>query len=92
MTVREMVDKLRVNTLVEIRVNNFKVICVEKNNIRMVRDELISKEVADWGVDNTGRLLSTMDKIFIDVKETEQLMNTTETIGHADNGGLMSAT
>lgn len=92
MTVIEMVDKLRVNTLVEIRVNNFKVICVEKNNIRMVRDELLSKEVADWGVDNTGRLLSTMDKIFIDVKETEQLMNTTETIGYADNGGLMSAT
>lgn len=69
MTVKEMVEKLRVNYLVEIRVNNFKVICVEKNNINMVKDELLSKEVDNWGIDSTGRLYKTMDKIFLDIKE-----------------------
>lgn len=72
MTVKEMVEKLRVNYLVEIRVNNFKVICVEKNNINMVKDELLSKEVDNWGVDNTGRLFATMDKIFLDIKEEKE--------------------
>lgn len=69
MKIIEMVEKLRVNCLVEIRVNNFKVICVEKNNINMVKEDLLDKEVDNWGVDNTGRLFSTMDKIFVDVKE-----------------------
>lgn len=69
MTVKEMVEKLRVNYLVEIRVNNFKVICVEKNNINMVKDELLSKEVDNWGVDSTKRTYETMDKIFLDIKE-----------------------
>lgn len=69
MTVREMVEKLRVNCLVEIRVNNYKAICVEKNNINMVKEDLLSKEVDNWGVDNTGRLLCTMDRIFVDIKE-----------------------
>lgn len=69
MTVKEMVEKLRVNCLVEIRVNNFKVICVEKDNINMVKEDLLDKQVDNWGVDNTGRLLATMDKIFVDVKE-----------------------
>lgn len=71
MTVKEMVEKLRINTKVEIRVNNYKVICVESNNINMVREELLSKEVDNWGVDPTGRLLATIDKIFIDVRENE---------------------
>lgn len=71
MTVREMVEKLRINTKVEIRVNNYKVICVESDNISMVREELLAKEVDNWGIDPTGRLLATMDKIFIDVKENE---------------------
>ena len=71
MTVKEMVEKLRVNTRVEIRVNNFKVICVESNNINMVKEELLSKEVDNWGIYMTGRLLDTMDKIFIDVRENE---------------------
>lgn len=69
MKIKEMVEKLRVNCLVEIRVNNFKVICVEKNNIDMVKDELLDSEVDNWGVDNTGRLLNTLDKIFIDTKK-----------------------
>ena len=69
MTVREMVDTMRVNKLVEIRVNNFKVICVEKDNINMVKEELLDKEVYDWGIDNTGRLLATLDKVFINIKE-----------------------
>lgn len=69
MKIIEMVEKLRVNCLVEIRVNNFKVICVEKNNINMVKEDLLDKEVDNWGVDNTGILFSTMDKIFVDVKE-----------------------
>ena len=69
MTVKEMVEKLRVNCLVEIRVNNFKVICVEKDNINMVKEDLLDKQVDNWGVDNTGRVLATMDKIFVDVKE-----------------------
>ena len=69
MTIKEMVEKLRVNTLVEIRVNNFKVICVERDNINMVKEDLLSKEVNNWGVDNNGRLFATMDKIFVDVKE-----------------------
>lgn len=69
MTVKEMVEKLRVNTLIEIRINNFKVICVESKNINMVKEELLSKEVNNWGVDNTGGLFKTLDKIFIDVKE-----------------------
>lgn len=69
MTVREMVDTMRVNKLVEIRVNNFKVICVEKDNIDMVKEELLDKEVYDWGIDNTGRLLATLDKVFINIKE-----------------------
>ena len=69
MKIIEMVEKLRVNCLVEIRVNNFKVICVEKNNINMVKEDLLDKEVDNWGVDNTGGLFSTMDKIFVDVKE-----------------------
>ena len=72
MKIIEMVEKLRVNCLVEIRVNNFKVICVEKNNINMVKEDLLDKEVDNWGVDNTGRLFSTMDKIFVDVKEQEK--------------------
>lgn len=71
MRVREMIEKLRVNTLIEIRVNNFKVICVERNNINMVKDELLDKEVDNWGVDGTGRLLATMDKIFLDIKESD---------------------
>lgn len=69
MTVREMVGTMRVNKLVEIRVNNFKVICVEKDNINMVKEELLDKEVYDWGIDNTGRLLDTLDKVFINIKE-----------------------
>ena len=69
MTVREMVDTMRVNKLVEIRVNNFKVICVEKDNIDMVKEEVLDKEVYDWGIDNTGRLLATLDKVFINIKE-----------------------
>lgn len=73
MTVREIVEKLRVNCLVEVRVNNFKVICVERDNINMVKEELLSKEVDNWGIDNTGRLFSTMNKIFVDVKENEHM-------------------
>lgn len=69
MKVKEMVEKLRVNCLVEIRVNNFKAICVEKENINMVKEELLCKDVDNWGVDNTGRLFKSMDKIFIDTKE-----------------------
>lgn len=69
MKIKEMVEKFRVNCLVEIRVNNMKVICVEKNNIDMVKDELLDSEVDNWGVDNTGRLLNTLDKIFIDTKK-----------------------
>ena len=69
MTVIEMVEKLRVNCLIEIRVNNFKVICVERSNINMVKDELLSKEVDNWGVDSTRRSYETMDKIFLDIKE-----------------------
>lgn len=69
MKIKEMVEKLRVNCLVEIRVNNMKVICVEKNNIDIVRDELLNSEVDNWGVDNTGRLYNTLDKIFVDVKK-----------------------
>lgn len=68
MTVKEMVEKLRVNTKVEIRVNNFKVICVESDNINMVKEDLLSKEVDNWGVDQTGRLLAITDKIFVDVR------------------------
>ena len=34
----------------------------------MAREELLSKEVNNWGVDNSGRLFATMDKIFVDVK------------------------
>lgn len=71
MTVKEIIEKLRVNCLVEIRVNNFKVICIERDNVNMVREELLSKEVNNWGVDNIGRLFATMDKIFVDVKENE---------------------
>ena len=71
MTVKEIIEKLRVNCLVEIRVNNFKVICIERDNVNMVREELLSKEVDNWGVDNIGRLFATMDKIFVDVKENE---------------------
>ena len=68
MTVKQMVEKLRVNCLVEIRVNNFKIICVERDNIKMVKEELLDKEVDNWGIDNTGRLFATMDKIFVDVE------------------------
>ena len=68
MTVKEIIEKLRVNCLVEIRVNNFKVICIERDNVNMAREELLSKEVNNWGVDNSGRLFATMDKIFVDVK------------------------
>lgn len=68
MTVKEMVEKLRVNCLVEIRVNNFKVICVERDNINMVKEELLSKEVDNWGVDSSERLQLTRDKVFLDVK------------------------
>lgn len=69
MTVKEMAEKLRVNTMIEIRVNNFKVICVEKNSLDMVKDNLLSKEVYDWGVDNTERLLVSLNKVFINIKE-----------------------
>ena len=69
MTVKEMIEKLRVNCFVEIRVNNFKVICVEKENINMVKEELLCKDVDNWGIDNTGRLFASMAEIFIDTKE-----------------------
>lgn len=75
MKVRELVEKMRVNNLVEIRVNNFKVICVEKDNIGMVKDELLEKEVNNWGIDNTGRLFASLDKIFIDIKEVHNESN-----------------
>lgn len=68
MTVREMVEKLRVNCLVEIRVNNLKIICVERDSINMIKEDLLSKEVDNWGVDNTGRLYNRLDKIFVDIK------------------------
>lgn len=68
MTVREMIEKLRVNCMIEIRVNNLKVICVERDNINVIKEDLLSKEVDNWGVDNTGILYSRLDKIFVDIK------------------------
>lgn len=44
---------------------------MESDNISMIREELLAKEVDNWGVDTIGRLLDTMAKIFIDVKENE---------------------
>ena len=69
MTVKEMAEKLRVNCLIEIRVNNYKVICVERDNLDMVREDLLHREVDNWGVDDTGRLYRAIDKIFLDIKE-----------------------
>lgn len=68
MTVIELIKKLRVNTKVEIRINNFKVVCVEKDHISMVNKGLLCKEVDNWGVDSIGRSHRILDKIFIDVK------------------------
>lgn len=48
MRIIEMVDKLRTPCFVEIRVNNFKVICTSSENIRMVKDELLNAEIFDW--------------------------------------------
>ena len=70
MTIIEMVKKLRVNTSVEIRVNNFTAICVDSDNIEMVKDELLNKEVDNWGVDTISVPVRST-KIFLDVKENE---------------------
>ena len=70
MTVIEMVKKLRVNTKVEIRVNNFTDICVDSDNIKMVKDELLNKEVDNWGVNTIGVPAREL-KIFLDAKENE---------------------
>lgn len=65
MSVREMITKLRVNQHIELRINNYKVLRVEKDDIEQVKDELLDKEVYDWGLDNsTGKLY-----VFINVKE-----------------------
>jgi len=61
MTVKEMIQRLRTNELIEIRVNNYMTIRVNKNNTDFVKEDLLSKEVYDWGVDR--------GTVFINVKE-----------------------
>ena len=72
MTIREMISKYRTNCTVEIRCNNFKVMEFHSEDMEMVKDELLDKEVDNWGIDNTGRLLNTRNKVFIDFREEQE--------------------
>lgn len=72
MTIREMISKYRTNCTVEIRCNNFKVMEFHSEDMDMVKDELLDKEVDNWGIDNTGRLLNTRNKVFIDFREEQE--------------------
>lgn len=72
MTIREMISKYRTNCTIEIRCNNFKVMEFHSEDMEMVKDELLDKEVDNWGIDNTGRLLNTRNKVFIDFREEQE--------------------
>lgn len=72
MTIREMISKYRTNCTVEIRCNNFKVMEFHSEDMDMIKDELLDKEVDNWGIDNTGRLLNTRNKVFIDFREEQE--------------------
>lgn len=72
MTIREMISKYRTNCTIEIRCNNFKVMEFHSEDMEMVKDELLDKEVDNWGIDNTGRLLNTRDKVFVDFREEQE--------------------
>lgn len=67
-----MISKYRTNCTVEIRCNNFKVMEFHSEDMDMVKDELLDKEVDNWGIDNTGRLLNTRNKVFIDFREEQE--------------------
>ena len=72
MTIREMISKYRTNCTIEIRCNNFKVMEFHSEDMDMVKDELLDNEVDNWGIDNTGRLLNTRDKVFIDFRKEQE--------------------
>lgn len=65
MSAREMITKLRVNQPIELRVNNCRVLRVDKDDIGVIKGELLGKEVYDWGLDNSAGKLY----VFINVKE-----------------------
>ena len=54
MTVREMIESLRVNTNVNLREDNNHVIAFDSYDYEGVKDELLDKQVYDWGVLNRG--------------------------------------
>lgn len=50
MKVREMIETLRVNKVIEIREDNYNVITFEADGHEHIKDELLDKQVYDWGV------------------------------------------
>ena len=69
MTIREMIEKYRTNCTVEIRCNNFKVMEFHSEDYKMVKDELLDKEVGNWFVMNDIPLFKTREKVVFDYRE-----------------------
>ena len=67
-----MISKYRTNCTIVIRCNNFKVMEFHSEDMEMIKDELLDKEVDNWGIDSTGILLNTRDKVFIDFREEQE--------------------
>lgn len=72
MTIREMISKYRTNCTVEIRCNNFKVMEFHSEDMDMVKDELLDKEVDNWFVDNTQALFKTRERVVFDYREEQE--------------------
>lgn len=69
LTIREMIEKYRTNCTVEIRCNNFKVMEFHSEDYKMVKDELLDKQISNWFVMNENSLIRTRDRIVLDYKE-----------------------
>ncbi len=61
MKIREIIEALRVNKIIEIRKDNYIVITFEANGYENIKDELLDEQVYDWGTIDE-------DRIFINYK------------------------
>lgn len=50
MTVREMIETLRVNININLRVDNNFIVAFNSYDYKGVKDELLDKQVRSWGV------------------------------------------
>lgn len=71
MTVREMVEKLRINQLVEIRSNNVHLITCDKDGLKFLDKSIPNRIVLDWGT-NEGLIFLNCEGVNItqSTKET----------------------